>query len=330
MKKSFFLVIIISQVLIAQPQFTPLNSLPGSFSRMGFGARGIAMGNAMGAVTEGTLTSYYNPALGVFQENNSFQASYSILSLDRSLNFINFSRRFEFGPPGEDSSKSWRRAAGLSLGIINSGVSNIDGRDNQGISTGELQTSENQFFIGLSNRFSRKVALGVSVKFYYYKLYESITSTGLGFDVGVLYSATDNLRIGFVISDLNSKYTWDTAELYGQEGSNTIEKFPLMKKLSAAYKLDNPDLLLGAELEASNAGTTFLRLGAEYRIVSDLGLRAGFDRYNFRNSDDPPRFSAGFSYTYSLGDIKVGIDYAFLVEPYSLYNPHIIGVNIIF
>ena len=55
------------------------------------------MGNSIGAVNEGNLVSYYNPALSVFQNDNYFQTSYSFLSLDRSLNFLNFTKRFEFG-----------------------------------------------------------------------------------------------------------------------------------------------------------------------------------------------------------------------------------------
>lgn len=54
------------------------------------------MGNAMSSVTTGNLVSYYNPALSPFQQNNFAQVGYSFLSLDRSLNFINFTRKFDF------------------------------------------------------------------------------------------------------------------------------------------------------------------------------------------------------------------------------------------
>lgn len=101
--------------------------MAGSFSRMGFGARGMGMGNAMAAVIDGNLVSYYNPALSAFQNDNYFQTSYSFLSLDRALNFLNFTKKFEFG-----KSKK-KRTAGISIGIINAGVSGIKGTDNQGV-----------------------------------------------------------------------------------------------------------------------------------------------------------------------------------------------------
>ena len=81
MKKIVTIILILfSQFAVAQPQFSEIASKPGAFSRIGFGARGIGMGNAMSAVTSGNLVSYYNPALTVFQQGNSFQTSYSFLS----------------------------------------------------------------------------------------------------------------------------------------------------------------------------------------------------------------------------------------------------------
>ena len=87
----FLFALFISSVIFAQSsQFSEISSVPGAFSRTGFGARGMGMGNAMSAVINGSKVSYYNPALSVFQKGNSFQTSYSFLSLDRKLNFLNF------------------------------------------------------------------------------------------------------------------------------------------------------------------------------------------------------------------------------------------------
>lgn len=298
---------------------------------MGFGARGMGMGNAISAVKEGNLVSYYNPALSVFQDGNSFQTSYSILSLDRTLNFINFTRKFELGKQRlEDGTIKTRSSAGISVGLINAGVSGIDARDNEGVKYEELSTSENQFFISLSNRFSEKFALGIAFKFYYYKLYKSITSTGLGLDVGLIYSYNENLSFSFVISDLNSSYKWDTGSIYEQNGNSTINKFPLLKKIGAAYKLVNPKIITAVEFESSNAKTNYLRGGIEYNIYQDFFVRCGLDKLNLSNFDIPVRPAFGFSYFYKINSLKLGIDYAFVIEPYSTSDQHIIGININF
>ncbi len=326
MKKYFLILITLtfSTLLTAQPQFSKIASMPGAFSRMGFGARGIGMGNAMSAVTDGNLVSYYNPALSVFQEGNSFQTSYSFLSLDRSLNFLSFTRRFDLG--GKKN-----RAAGISAGIINSGVSKIDGRDNQGLQTGELSTSENQFFVGLGKRFSEHLAIGIEAKFYYYKLYESVTSSGVGVDIGALYKIDDQWNVSLGVADLNSKYKWDTGPLYGTDGGgNSTNKFPLLKKVGVSYSNKELGLLAALEYEGSNGETNIIRAGAEYNIYEGLYLRAGIDQFNLSNSDFLPKPAAGFSYSRKIDGFTVGVDYAFMVEQYSPQDRHVVGINVIF
>lgn len=301
--------------------------MPGAFSRLGFGAKGMGMGNAVSSVNEGNMTPYYNPALSVFQDGNYFLASYSFLSLDRSLNFVNFTKRFEFKTQVDTTKRKSRPAAGVSVGLINSGVSKIDGRDNQGMKTGDLSTSENQFYVNFSNRFSDRLALGLTVKFYYYKLYEDIKSNGVGFDIGVLYLLNRNMNISLMISDINSKYKWDTTPIYNEEGNNTENPFPLLKKIGFSYKFDNPKLIAAIEFENSNASTNYIRAGAEYNIYEPFFIRAGIDRWDLSNSDSPVRPTFGFSFVKPLGKMKLGIDYAFVIEPYSSSDQHVLGVN---
>jgi hypothetical protein len=209
LKKYLFisLFLFLSNLIFAQPDLSEMAVKPGAFSRIGFGARGIGMGNAMSSVTEGELVSYYNPAISAFQENNSFHAGYTFLTLDRSLNFFNYTRRFDFYSTAdtETENRKPRTTAGLSVGVINAGVSNIDGRDNNGLPTGELSTSENQFFIGLANRFSEKLSIGLAVKFYYYSLYEDITASNVGFDFGALYRVNQNFNISLIIADIKQQ-----------------------------------------------------------------------------------------------------------------------------
>ena len=129
MKKTACAFIVV--VLASSAAYSQMGGAPGAFSRLGFGARGMAMGNAMSAVSSGDLAGYYNPALLPYAPGRYGAASFGFLSLDRTLNFLQYTQPL---PP----------MAGLSLGIINSGVSNIDGRDSDGEPTGPMKTSENQ------------------------------------------------------------------------------------------------------------------------------------------------------------------------------------------
>jgi hypothetical protein len=330
LKKYFFILFVfLSIVVIAQPKFTELAVKPGAFSRIGFGARGIGLGNAVSSITEGQLVSYYNPAITPFQESNSFQAGYSFLSLDRSLNFLSFTRKFDFYSSKDTiaETRKPRTTAGLSIGVINSGVGKIDGRDNNGLPTGELSTSENQFFMGLAARVSEKLSLGVSVKFYYYKLYEEISSNSLGFDVGALYRVNENFNVSLVVADINSKYKWDTSPIYQQEGIVSEDKFPNLRKVGVSYRNKEIGILGAIEFENSNAETNILRAGVEYNIYDQFYIRAGLDQFNLSNTDWPIKPVLGFSYFQALSNFVVGVDYAFQIEQYSSSDRHIVSVN---
>ena len=74
----------------------------------------------------------------------------------------------------------------------------------------------------------------------------------------------------------------------------------------------------------------FLRVGAEYNIFESLYLRAGVDRFNLSNTDYPVRPALGFSYNHDFGTLVGGFDYAFVIEPYSSHDQHIIGISINF
>lgn len=335
MKKMKFIILSLllftSIVIVAQPKYTELSSKTGSFSRIGFGARGIGMGNTMSAVTTGNLVSYYNPAISPFQQNNYVQAGYSFLSLDRSLNFLSFTRKFDFYSFKDTSSnRKPSRTAGISAGIINSGVSGIDGRDNNGLKTGDLSTSENQFFLSVANRFSEKLSIGIAVKFYYYSLYEKVTSSALGLDFGVIYKINNNWNISAVVSDINSKYEWDTTPIYDQEGLTTRDEFPLLMKAGVSYFNPEIKLLTALEYERSNFGTNIIRIGAEYNLYENLFVRGGIDQFNISNIDAGLKPALGFSYSKSFGDLLVGVDYAFMIEQYSPADRHIIGLSFVF
>jgi hypothetical protein len=323
---------LIFEIAFAQPKFSEIAVKPGAFSRMGFGARGIGMGNAMSAISEGNLVSYYNPALTVFQDGNSFQTSYSFLSLDRSLNFLNFTKRFDFYSTKDTATvnREPRSTAGLSIGIINSGVSNIDGRDNNGLKTGDLSTSENQFFIGVANRFSKKLSIGINAKLYYYKLYDEVSSTNIGIDLGALYRVNEMFNVALMVSDINSKYKWDTSPVYDQEGSTTEDKFPLLLKIGIGYHDKETGIIAGIDFENSNAKSNVIRFGIEYNLYENLYLRGGVDQFDLSNKDRPAKPALGFSYSRNFGDILIGVDYAFMIEQYSLQDRHIVGVNVNF
>lgn len=322
--------ILITSLVFAQTKTSRISSMPGAFSRTGFGAKGTAMGNAVSSITSGNLVSYYNPALSAFQENSNFQLGYSFLTLDRSLNFLSFTKRFQFKSDKDsiNGEPVIRSTAGISAGVINAGISNIEERDNQGIKTGDLSTSENQFFLSFANQFSHRVTLGIAIKFYYYKLYDEMTSNSVGIDLGALIKLSEQFNLSLMLADINAKYKWDSSPIYETEGNSFENQFPLYKKVGLSYTSKSAGIIIAAEWEGSNAGTNYIRFGTQYNIFNALYLRAGLDRWNLSNSETPVRPSFGFSFQRNINSFIAGIDYAFVLEPYSSGDKHILGINL--
>lgn len=311
-----YLKIIIFFSALCIQSYAQLGGLPGAFTRMGFNARGSSMGNAMTSVTNGDLNGLYNPALSSFQNEHLINASYSFLSLDRSLNFVSYTKNFKLP-------KQTEGGAGITFSWINSGVGKIDGRDLDGFSIGELSTSENQFLFAPSIMVSDKLSFGVGFKLYLSRLYEGVSSTSFGFDLGGLYKVNDKINVGVTVKDINSKYEWNTNDLYGStNGKQTKEKFPRLYTLGISYLLPKNFGVVSLDYQTSNKRSNIIRVGIEINPVKDINFRAGLDRFDYSAEDKfaGSRPAFGIGYQKSFKSYIIGIDYSFVLEPYT-HNP---------
>jgi hypothetical protein len=290
----------------------------GAFARLGFGARGIGLGNAMTAVRTGEVSSYYNPALSAFSSERTGAATFGLLSFDRYLNFLSYTQ-------------SIRPTAGISVGLINAGVRRIDGRDADGFHTEDYSTTENQFYLSFSNRVVDQVSLGATIKLYYTKLFDKITSTTVGFDVGVAAKVTEQLTVGAAIQDLNSKYKWDTKPIYlDLNGKSYDDKFPTLRRIGLSYTLFDIGGLIALDFENSSAGTDIVRLGAEVPLAEYFTVRGGIDRWEVSGNPTGVKGTFGFSLRYSFASWTPAVTYAFVAEPYSPQGMHIITLSTTF
>lgn len=289
-----------------------LGGQAGAAPRMGFSARGISAANALTADASGEGLAYYNPALTPFQSRTMGIISAGFLSFDRSLNHISYSQRLK--PTG-----------GFSIALINAGVSELQGRDLEGRPTEVYSTSENQLLFSFGMKLREDFSIGVSAKILYFSLFKDVKSTTVGFDFGALFIPDDAWAFAVVVGDVNAKYKWDTSQLYGRDGTTTIDRFPLRRKLAASYK---PVFLPGrvaAELEW--IGSVFLsRIGAEVKIHDNVGLTAGLDQLDFRRGVDPkPTF--GLSLTTSWNTWNPTLHYGYVLEPYSGGGFHLVSLS---
>lgn len=288
----------------------------GAFLRMGLGAEACAQGDAFVARADNGFAAYYNPAGLSFLPTRSFAVSYSNLSLDRSLHYVGLT--FPLKP-----------TAGLSLGWINAGVSDIDGRDYDGNHYGTLSYHDNAFAFAFANRFSDFVAVGVGVKVLYSlfpKLLEddkALKSTAVGIDVGILVKPVKTIRIGLQAKDINGKNSWDTSKYYS-EGSTRNDEFPTIYNAGIAL-VPNEEISVEYDFEASSEDVVEHHFGLEYAVINDAKYR--FD-LRFGYDGDKPTF--GFGYRFPMMETTSVIDAAYLIDEISPSDTMIFSWSILF
>ena len=314
----------------------------GSFARMGFGARGIAMGGALVADAFGDASPYYNPALTPFTSRQHLEASAALLSLDRELQFLQFAAPL-------------RPRAGIAVGLIHAAVTGIDGRNGSGYHTQEYRTDEFAGFLTFGTKLGNRVSAGLGFQLFRSDLLEGLKAeTSIGLDLGLTARVTEALWLGLTVEDVLARYSWDTSGLYGDAGKTTTDRFPVRLRVGAAYQVPGLDARVTAEYEsqvrpaewrqrsfelvgdAPSETTTVetlqmqahqFRLGGEYRLAEPFTVRAGLDRLG-TDGLGGTRPSFGFMVEQPVGSLTFRGEYAFLAERYDAGTTHVITMRV--
>lgn len=288
----------------------------GAYTRLGLGADRVAMGNLGVANPFGTENWFYNPASIASTTSKQATIGYRSMSLDRNIMHVGFSMPLE---PN----------AGIAFGIMRAGISDIDGRDSNGEHFQTLSWADNMFHGTFSLRPHPRVALGVSIKWFNDTVPDilendkNLNSYGIGIDLGALVTVLDNLRIGVQVRDIDSKITWDAADVWGDDAGPKEDRVPFMIRLGGTWNA-NEHLMISAETEmfthlmADDAEAFKPHLGIEWKnsFTKDKGisLRTGL------NGDQP---AFGFGLNYRASGLKIGTNYAFVTGAESLAGSHI-------
>lgn len=289
----------------------------GAFSRIGFDAQGIALGNALVASTTADVSPYYNAALLSNASEQRITGSAALMAFDRELQSLGFTS--PLGP-----------TAGVGVRVLHAGVSDIDGRNADGRHTGTLSTDEFAVSVAYGNRFTERLSVGVGLTLYQSDIVpETSPVQGFGIEFGVAYRVTSRLTLAGAVHDLLAKYEWDTGAV---GGTSQTDQFPVRVRLGGSYTvLDDRVQLLG-EVESRFVGRDRVeggrtrqeesvllrrlrgRLGVEYRPFDIVSLRLGADRLGV-NGTDGIRPGAGFSVRQQVGELGIRLSYGVALEP---------------
>jgi len=162
---------------------------------------------------------------------------------------------------------------------------------------------------------------------YYAKLFEKFSTTTVGFDAGIVLRPNEKLSLGIVMQDFNSKYRWNSKDLYQENGGEVVDTFPTLWKFAVAYSLPSNIGILSTELETSSKHNTYFRGGIECILEKHFIIRVGIDRYDLRDKYTGAKPTFGFSLTPSFFDLKTTFHYAYIVEPFSPNGAHILSLS---
>ncbi len=324
------------------PSLNARGQSAGAFSRMGFGARGIALGNALVADVSGSASPYYNPALAPFTSGQNLQVSVALLSFDRTLQFLQLAAPLQ-------------QRAGFAVGLIHAAVSNIDGRDAGGFHTADLSIDEYAGFLVFGIRLGGRVTGGIGLQMFRSDLSEGLKAVNsIGLDVGFTVKISEKTYLGLVLDDLLARYTWDTSGLNGSGGKTTTDRFPLRMRIGLMRSFLEERLRLFAEyesrvsvLEHVSSSVGFLgdepvqftdrtrltfqenrfRFGAEYQILEQISVRGGLEQLG-ADALEGVRPATGFMIEQTVGMLKARFEYAFALESQASGMMHLLSLRL--
>jgi len=314
----------------------------GSVARMGFGARGVALGNALAADGSGYASAFYNPALAPFVPAQSLEAAAAVMAFDRRMEFVQFSTPM-------------RPRAGVAAGLVHASVSGIDGRDGSGYHTREYSTNEYMVFLTFGTRVTDRITAGATLQVFRNELVQQLRAVHtIGIDLGLSMQVTHELRLGLIVDDLLARYSWDTSGFYDSGGRTNSDRVPTRLRLGAAYDLPQFDLSLYAEHESRFSPHTLreqgvviiggeparfndeeriviheslFRVGSEWRPSEVFALRGGIDRIGVDGMDSL-RPAAGLLIEQPIGTLVLRAEYTAVSEGYSAGLAHILSLRV--
>lgn len=233
----------------------------GAFLEKSIQARASAMGMSHVSLAAGSDAIYWNPSLLSKQskseikvmQTKAFETQYiSIQTLFKVLNV----------PVGMSYTNAY-------LGGIKETVeSSTSGRYT--FTGSELDYAAHALFLSTGASINKKLSIGASAK-WIREIGAGYQATGLGVDVGVSFSITDQIKIGGNAQNLlRPSMQWDTP-------SKNIDTVPTNIKVGGSLISLNDTLLTSVDFNFKKNRDVKMNFGAEYKLSPYLPIRAGLD-----------------------------------------------------
>ena len=267
---------------------TVIGKYAGEFLAIGVGGRALAMGGAQVAIVNDVTSGYWNPA-GLARMN---YPQVALMHEEHFGSLVNFNYASVAIPYGKDMSFGLSMTRSSIDGIPDTrnalydangdGILDLNSGDRLDYTKiSEFSNSDWAFYFTFAKRQSDNFYWGANVKIIRRDLAE-YGATGIGFDLGAVYTPYDNLFLGANIQDVTTTLVaWST-------GRN--ELISPTAKIGAAYSMNFlggsilPALDFDIRFENRKSASTFAvgpvsfdaHAGFEYKFKNVFAVRAGY------------------------------------------------------
>lgn len=260
---------------------------PGDWLSRYMGARTAGIGGSFVATANDPLGVLWNPAGLSYMSQNEVYMETSRFTEDTSIN------GFGFGMPA-------RRFPSFGITVLNLRSGDFERTSDLNDPLGTFTESDMAFFLSASKNITSRIAIGANTKIVYQSI-EEFSGTGVGFDLGLIYSILPGLRIGASVLNLGGP---------SLKLRDTDEEFPVEFRGGFALQFLKGRALITGEMDHRSGPGVSFHAGSEFRVYRGIALRFGY-------SDTYP--AGGFSYRvtpdmrfdYAASDNELGVTHRF-------------------
>ena len=272
----------------------------GAFTRIGYGARALALGNAVIARTGSSQFLLENPVAMSGLTGPEFNATWHNLSLDRRLY-------------GITAVLPLQPAGALGVQILQSGVDDIPEINLDGRETGtNLRYRETVYTLAFALTPSAVFGFGGSLNIYTANFPQvgidaaDLSEASMGINLGIHLQPLPQLSLGASLRNLNAGYQWNSTTVWDNDGDASVDDaFPLLYGIGAAWRFYLDEILLTTDYIVSDRGAWDVNYGVEWTKPLP---RARF--FHLRGGQMADDWTAGFGLQLQVMERPLALDYA--------------------
>lgn len=201
---------------------------------------------------------------------------------------------------------------GLAAGISHMWLPAIQGKDEYGRETEQLNVSSSIINLGFGYKFHPGFFAGVGIKYFNDNL-ANYSANGIALDLGLfMKTSIPGLTAGLAIQNFGGEIQYNIKK----------QRIPLTYRAGLAYKIYRPSITISADVVKSVDTDVKTNIGVEYNFIDNISVRLG-NRID-KNDSFVPAFGTGFqfqeqfnlNYTFfNLSDLgpthRIGFTYQF-------------------